>query len=232
MNYRENQQILTTLLFITATTLVLSLIFAFINLDITLNALAYKSIGMLTIFSIQELILLIPLVYFLKTKKISYQELKLNKFKIGQAIKLIFFGFVAFMLINQAITFVSDYFSISIPGYGTQEQRLPLFGQDPLSIPVSFFILVLLAPLVEELLFRGFIYTKLRNSRKASSSIIISAAIFAGFHLEPEIFLPLFILGCIIGYIYEKSGSLWVPILFHLINNGLAFAAEMYLISS
>ena len=99
-------------------------------------------------------------------------------------------------------------------------------------MPIAILVLVFLAPLVEELVFRGFIYTKLRSNYKAATSIIVSALIFAEFHLEPEIFLPLFILGCIIGYIYEKSDSLWAPILFHVINNSIAFAAEFYLISN
>lgn len=232
MNNRENQQIISTLMFITGSTLILSVIFGLINLKQIIESLSYASLGILTIFSIQELILLIPVVYFLKKGLVNYQDLKLKKFKLFQAIGLITLGFIAFFLLNHVIISISEAFNIAIPGYGTQDQRLPLFGNDSLSLPIAFVILVILAPIIEELLFRGLIYTKLRANYGASSTIIVSSIIFAGFHLELQIFLPLFILGCIIGYIYEKSDSLWVPILFHLINNGLAFAAEIYIISS
>lgn len=232
MNYRQNQEIFHTLLFIIGTTFILSSVFQYIGLGATISSLAYGSIGMLTIFSIQELILLIPLVYFLKTQNFSYQDLKLKKFNVLKSLGLIILGFFIFFAANHLILSLSDALNITLPGYGTQEQRLPLFGQDPFSMPIAILVLVFLAPLVEELVFRGFIYTKLRSNYKAATSIIVSALIFAGFHLEPEIFLPLFILGCIIGYIYEKSDSLWAPILFHVINNSIAFAAEFYLISN
>lgn len=84
----------------------------------------------------------------------------------------------------------------------------------------------LLVPVYEELFFRGFIHNALRNRFGMWVSIIISSLIFGVFHLIPAQIITAFLLGLVLGWLYEKSGSLWTVIIAHVVNNALALGAS------
>ncbi|MHC4292239.1 MAG: CPBP family glutamic-type intramembrane protease [Planctomycetota bacterium] len=78
----------------------------------------------------------------------------------------------------------------------------------------------LIVPVFEELLFRGFLQTSLRSvSGKPWAAIVITSLFFSILH--PPTHIPaLFLLSCGMGYAYERSGSLFRPILMHIFFNG------------
>ncbi len=77
--------------------------------------------------------------------------------------------------------------------------------------------------IVEELYFRSSLQTTLKEwSGKPMIAIIITAIIFSAFHFSYYGFLSRLALGIVLGCIYEYSKSIWLPILLHFINNGLA----------
>lgn len=79
-----------------------------------------------------------------------------------------------------------------------------------------------IVPIYEELFFRGFIHNGLRNSFGMWGAIIGSSLLFGLFHIIPAQVITAFLLGLVLGWLYEKSGSLWAVILCHVVNNGLA----------
>lgn len=81
-----------------------------------------------------------------------------------------------------------------------------------------------IVPFWEEFFFRGFIHNILRNRLGMWVAIIISSLIFGLFHLIPLQALGAFLLGIVIAWAYEKSGSLSVAIYIHALNN-LVFIA-------
>lgn len=81
---------------------------------------------------------------------------------------------------------------------------------------------VVVAPLTEEILFRGFLYGTLRRYAGAFGSIVVSALAFALLH-EPITFLPIFVIGCLLAYLYERTGSIVAPIAAHAANNLYTF---------
>lgn len=81
-----------------------------------------------------------------------------------------------------------------------------------------------IVPFWEEFFFRGFIHNILRNKLGMWAAIIVSSLIFGLFHLIPLQVLGAFTLGIVIAWAYEKSGSLWVAIYIHALNN-LVFTA-------
>jgi membrane protease YdiL (CAAX protease family) len=80
---------------------------------------------------------------------------------------------------------------------------------------------VVLAPLVEELLFRGVLYQALRRSMPVGSAALISAVVFAAMHFNLLLFVPLALMGVVLALVYERSGSLLPTILVHACNNGI-----------
>ena len=84
----------------------------------------------------------------------------------------------------------------------------------------------ILPALGEELLFRGIIQQLLKNKfGNAHSAIWISAAIFSALHMQFFGFLPRLVLGAMFGYMLEWSGTLWLPVLAHFVNNTTAVIA-------
>jgi membrane protease YdiL (CAAX protease family) len=72
-----------------------------------------------------------------------------------------------------------------------------------------------LAPLVEELAFRGLFYGWLRARLGVAPSCIVSAGAFAVLHGIPTLAPALFVIGLMLAAIYERSGSLWPAIVLH-----------------
>lgn len=96
--------------------------------------------------------------------------------------------------------------------------------------------MVIVAPIYEEVMFRGILWSAVREqfagSKGAWVATITTSVLFSIIHLQYEFYemSVIFILALLLGYARSRSGSLYVPILLHIINNGLAM--WMYLIVS
>ena len=79
------------------------------------------------------------------------------------------------------------------------------------------------APIGEEVFFRGLIYNMLKARTGVVPAIVLSGLCFALVHVAPLAIAPIWIMGMILAYIYERTGSLTITILMHVVNNSLAF---------
>lgn len=82
-----------------------------------------------------------------------------------------------------------------------------------------------LVPFAEELFFRGMIYPLMRYRASIITAIALNAAAFTVVHVIPVIFPALFVLGLLLAYLRERSGSIWPSVLLHMMQNGLAILA-------
>lgn len=90
------------------------------------------------------------------------------------------------------------------------------FGQ----LLAAIFVMALLAALGEEVVFRGILQTKLfQQWGNIHAAIWTSAIIFSAIHFQFYGFLPRMLLGALFGYLYYWSGSLWITIFAHFVNN-------------
>lgn len=98
-------------------------------------------------------------------------------------------------------------------------EALESFGGNllPAMIAVGVFV-----PIGEELFFRGFILPAVRNRWGPVAAVLISAMLFALFHVDPGLYLPTFILGVSLGAARVWTGSLWPSIMIHMAQNILA----------
>jgi len=86
---------------------------------------------------------------------------------------------------------------------------------------INLLVIALIPAIGEELIFRGILQRKLGYIVKNIHVVIwLSAIIFSAVHLQFAGFLPRMVLGLVLGYLFYFSGSLWVPILAHIFNNG------------
>lgn len=89
----------------------------------------------------------------------------------------------------------------------------------------GYFVIALLAPVVEELVFRGAILKALLAWKPGGhwGMIAISAALFAAVHINPAQMPHAFLMGLLLGWLYYRTGSILPGVAFHWINNTLAF---------
>ena len=120
------------------------------------------------------------------------------------------------------------------------------FGQ----LLINIGLMALLPAFAEEFTFRGTLQQIISNSEQSERSnsemvyqrsgptaqrsavaIWITAIVFSAVHMQFYGFVPRMLLGAMFGYVFVWSGSLWIPILMHFVNNGLAVLA-FYLTSN
>lgn len=88
---------------------------------------------------------------------------------------------------------------------------------------------VAVSPVVEEVLFRGFLQPFLRGFLGSSRAIFLSAFFFALVHLSIYVFLQILVLGLLLAYLFEKTGTLVAPISIHMLHNSLVLSYFFFL---
>lgn len=83
----------------------------------------------------------------------------------------------------------------------------------------AFMKVAVIAPVVEELIFRGIILHGLRRNYKPFVAVVVSALLFALFHLNPWQFPATFVLGLVLGWIMIRTNNILLSIIGHSINN-------------
>jgi len=87
----------------------------------------------------------------------------------------------------------------------------------------NIFLMAIVAAVGEELFFRGLLQTRLSHwIKNVHAAVWITAFFFSAFHLQFYGFFPRLLLGAYLGYLLVWSGSLWLPVLAHFVNNALA----------
>jgi membrane protease YdiL (CAAX protease family) len=89
-------------------------------------------------------------------------------------------------------------------------------------LALNLLVMAAIPALGEELFFRGILQTVLGEKLNRHLAVWITAFIFSAIHLQFYGFLPRFLLGAALGYLFLFSGSIWASIVAHFINNALA----------
>lgn len=91
-----------------------------------------------------------------------------------------------------------------------------------LNTAMVFLVAVVLAPLLEEMMFRGYFYRALRTRLAAPAAIALSAAFFAGVHPQGLLGFPMLLaVGTVLATLREWRGSIWASVAAHACTNGL-----------
>lgn len=127
-----------------------------------------------------------------------------------------------------AMTWVFNIcYAIALFNYGFNPPETDVYSK--LLGQVTWYTLILnlllagvLAPLVEETLFRGVIFGSLQAYFGKWTAAVISATVFSALHFQAYGFLPRFVLGMVLAYLYDKYKSLYPSVALHALNNIVA----------
>ncbi|NCC10478.1 MAG: CPBP family intramembrane metalloprotease [Bacteroidia bacterium] len=88
--------------------------------------------------------------------------------------------------------------------------------------------ITVLGPIMEEFLFRGAITKVLLANYSPRQAILLSAALFGVFHLNPAQLVPAFLMGILFAWVFYKTGSLLLCMVMHILNNSISMALMEY----
>lgn len=144
------------------------------------------------------------------------QRLGVRRFALGNSLKWMAAAVGAYLLFAMFYSLV-----ITQP---EQEDIAEGFGP----LPVQILLIVVAAPLAEEVCFRGYLFGGLREKLPAWGAALIAGVIFGGLHALTGISAvpPLMAFGVILCLLYEKTGSIWPGIILHVLNNSVALLAQ------
>jgi membrane protease YdiL (CAAX protease family) len=122
--------------------------------------------------------------------------------------------------------------SVAVSQFGLQPEGMKQVFEivrDLHQLALSLLLLAVLAPLVEELIFRGLLYGWLAGRWGRNVGWIVSSIAFAAAHTEPAHIILVFPLGLLFGWLRQRTDSLLPSLVAHIANNGLALVAAAYL---
>ena len=172
----------------------------------------------------QLLLILLPVILVLRVLKLNTREvLRLKAPKVKELVLIPFIAIPAAIIVSMLGQLINSIFPFP-PQY--LEQLGKLFQ---LNMPLwqQILVIAVLPGICEEIMFRGFLIRFYENYGN-KVAIIVSAILFAAFHLDPFRFLPVLILGLLLGWLTLRSGSIFNSMLSHALNNGFALFITVF----
>ncbi len=175
--------------------------------------------------TVVDIIAIAALFHFvLNEKRQAVTSLGLTAKRLFTNIRYGIFAYIGLIpilaLVMYLTTIVFKMFDIPI-----EPQYVLLMFKEETHVPSLIYMGIFtafLSPFLEEIFFRGFAYGVFKKRLGISWGIVASAIFFAYIHTNPASFFPIFCLGILLAYLYEKSGSLVPSIIVHIIHNSLS----------
>lgn len=161
-----------------------------------------------------------------KESTLSFGQLSCERLPWLKAMRIAFYSLLWLFPILVGVAQLWDrvyilWEKMGIPVERTEQIAIELVNKadSPLTLGLLLLSIVVLVPISEELLFRGLLYRYMKTRMKPLTAIAVSGFCFSILHDSIQAFLPLLLLGMILSYVYEITGSLRVPILLHALFN-------------
>jgi membrane protease YdiL (CAAX protease family) len=105
--------------------------------------------------------------------------------------------------------------------------RLLKEAKDPAVVLLMVVAAVVVAPVCEEIIFRGYLYPSAKRFAGRWAAALCSGLVFGAAHGSLAALLPLCLFGVVLAELYERTGSLWAPVAAHFFFNGATVALQL-----
>jgi membrane protease YdiL (CAAX protease family) len=196
------------------------------------DSIENSTIAQFSYVLIAELVAVGFVFYILKSRKLSFGTIGLGRLPNRKDLYKAGLGFMAFFLI---IILVSALLSQIFPDLNNGEQDVGFNNlRGNWDVFIALFALVLLPPIGEEILVRGYLFSGLRSRMKFIPAMIITSLIFGAAHLQtgadPGVLwaagLNTFVLSIVLVYLRQSTGALYAGMMIHMFNNLIAFGVH------
>lgn len=160
---------------------------------------------------------------------VTFDQLGVRGFKVLPAVGYSIAALVVVRILTVVYGLMASGIGLDAPGR-IEVQVVRWFGPGLAGFALAVLVAVVIAPIAEELFFRGFVYTALRERIGIVGAIVLSALIFALYHANLWLIIPVVFLGMALAWLFETQESLGPPLLFHGLYNLLA-VVQIYFFS-
>ncbi|HEY1085155.1 MAG TPA: type II CAAX endopeptidase family protein [Candidatus Saccharimonadales bacterium] len=131
-------------------------------------------------------------------------------------------GFIPYIILSVLLAYIA---TLLIPGFDIEEAQDVGFNTvtNQVGVMLAFVTLVVIAPIAEEAMFRGYLYSKLRRLTGVIWATLLTSLVFGLVHLQLNVAVDVFALSLVMCALREVTGSIWAGVLLHMTKNGLAF---------
>lgn len=161
-------------------------------------------------------------IYLLIRRREAEEFLRFEKVGFGTGLLCVLAGLCVCMLANYPSFFIQEFFGV----FGYEPSGDPF--ENARSVPLfalQLFTVAILVPVMEEFAFRGVLLSALRR-HGTGFAIVCSSLIFSLVHLDFANVVFAFIAGLTFGYLYVRTGNLWITIAIHALNNGISVVGQ------
>ncbi len=160
--------------------------------------------------------------WWLKKRPTTLQDLGLGRLPSWTDILLTPAAFIIYLPVSLLLGWAAQSF---MPGFEINQVQPTGFSYlgHYYEYVLAFVTLVVIGPLAEETLFRGYLYGKLRHSVPVWAAVLATSLLFAAVHSQWNVALDVFVLSLVLCGLREVTGSIWAGVLLHMAKNGVAF---------
>ena len=167
-------------------------------------------------------VVLLPSVFFKdKIAKITREKLGLRGLPTWTDMGLAPVGYIASVVIASGLTALFNLTNWFNAGEA-QELGYSLYMQG-WERALAFIMLAVIAPIAEEIVFRGWLYGKLRVKIPKWAAILITSFLFGLVHMQWNVGITVFSMSVVNCLLREVTGTIYAGILVHILNNSIAF---------
>lgn len=184
------------------------------------NESTIQTIGSLVIY-VLALGIVIGLPWMIKKYRTSRKDVGLDSYMRWTDLLLAPAAFIVYILLSFLLTSIASNFpfysvdQVQDTGFKALNQGYEYF--------LAFVTLVIVAPVSEEILFRGYLLGKLRKYIPIWASILITSLLFGIVHFAWNVGVDVFALSIVLCLLRIQTGRLWPSIILHMIKNAIAF---------
>lgn len=210
--------------YILAQAIIFGLIWVLVQFGVSFSQLGETILNVVVTAAIYllSLVIVLSVPLLLKRRPARKEVLGLQRLPSWKDIGLAPAGFIVYMVGSVVLLAIV---SSAIPGFDAEQVQQNGFeniGQR-YEYVLAFITLVVVAPLAEEILFRGYLYGKIRSKVPLWIAILLVSALFAAIHGQWNVAIDVFALSIVLCLLREITGSIWSGILLHMLKNGVAF---------
>ena len=171
------------------------------------------------------LITLVIVVYvprLISKKHTNRKDLGVNRWPTWTDILITPAAFVVYIILSSLLILLMTKI---FPGFNANQAQNTGFEHltQGFEYMLAFTTLVVVAPIAEEVLFRGYLFGKLKQYLPIWVAALATSLLFGALHGAWAVAIDTFALSLVLCYLRETTGSIWSSILLHMLKNGIAF---------
>jgi len=165
--------------------------------------------------------IIIGVPWAIRRYRTTREEIGLTQLPTWSDILLSPIAFIVYIILSLILTTLAS----GLPFYNAEQIQDTGFTQltHGFEYLLAFITLVVVAPVAEEILFRGYLLGKLRKHVPLWTAILLTSLLFGFIHFAWNVGVDVFALSIVLCILRVSTGRLWPSIMLHMLKNGIAF---------